>query len=220
MVYFSNSAFNQRVSIKAAEFCEQAASDMGAELHDEVVQKLASMSFYIERIERAASEPGEVLNLVNQMRSDFNDLTGTIRAISQRLNPIHVNSGSFNQAIVELAGSMQMRGQTHINCSVKGEERIISRLTYTYLYRIVQELIQNALKHSSAWRIEVDLCWTNASLTIAVEDDGTHVRKIDEMVSLLKHKHNTLKMRCQAIGAALHYSNGKKGLVVKVEYYF
>lgn len=220
MFFASKSAFNQQVSIKAAEFCEQAASDMGAELHDEIVQKLASMSFDIERIERAASEPGEVLTLINKMRRDLDGLARTVRAISQRLNPIHVNTISFNQAIVELIESVKIVGQIHINCSVTGEEKVLSKLTFTYLYRIVQELIQNALKHSSAWRIDVDLFWTNESLVIEVEDDGTYSVKMDEIVSSLKKRHNTLKMRCQVINANLNYSKGSKGLLVRVEYCF
>jgi signal transduction histidine kinase len=217
MFFTSSSDFNQRVSIKAAEFCEQVTSEMGAELHDEVVQKLAAMSFYIERIDRSATDPTEILTLTAQMRSDFNALTQAVRLISQRLNPVHSNSSSFNESITALCNSMQHTGQVQIRCNVKGQEKSLGQLTFTYLYRIVQELFRNAIKHSSAWHINVDVLWLDNSLVIEVEDDGININ-MDEIISALQNKRNTLQMRCHAIDAKLNYLKGRKGLLVRIEY--
>jgi signal transduction histidine kinase len=41
------------------------------------------------------------------------------------------------------------------------------------LFRVVQELLTNAIKHSSAWNISVQLHWDDELLTIVVEDDGS-----------------------------------------------
>lgn len=217
MFFTSSSDFNQRVSIKAAEFCEQVTSEMGAELHDEVVQKLAAMSFYIEKIDRSANDPVEILTLTAQMRGDFNTLTQAVRLISQRLNPVHTNSSSFNQSVTALCDSMQQTGQARIGYKFNGQERPVGQLAFVYLYRIVQELIRNAIKHSSAWHINVDVLWLDNFLVIEVEDDGINVN-MDEIISALQNKRNTLQMRCQAINAKLNYLKGRKGLLVRVEY--
>jgi signal transduction histidine kinase len=218
MFFTSGSGFSERVSIRAAEFCEQIISEMGAELHDEVIQKLSSMSFYIERIERSANDASEIMNLVARMRSDLENMTQNVRAISHRLNPVHVSNSSFGKSIAELCDSMQRPGNGHINCNTNGNEFALSQLSFTYLYRIVQELIHNAFKHSSAWKIDVNISWLPGMLVIEVEDDGTGNTKMDGITSTLQNKRNTLQMRSQAINATIKYVKGKKGLLVRVEY--
>lgn len=218
-MFFSNSAdFNERVSIKAAEFCEQIITDMGAELHDEIVQKLSSMLFYIERIERSSSDPGEILNLVARMRGDLESVTQSVRAISQRLNPVHASDDSFGNTIAQLCDSMQRPGNGHIACKTIGDERPVGQLSFTYLYRIVQELIHNAFKHSAAWKIDVTINWSPTLLIIEVEDDGTAIMKMNDITSILQSKRNTLQMRSQAINATIKYETGKKGLLARVEF--
>lgn len=218
MFFTSSSDFNERVSIRAAEFCEQIISEMGAELHDEIIQKLSSMSFYIERIERAAGDRNEILTLVAHMRSDFENVTRNVRAISQRLNPIHNTGVSFGKTIEQLCESMQRPGNGHINCKTIGNEEPLSQLSFNYLYRIIQELIHNAFKHSAAWKIDVTITWTTDTLVIEVEDDGTGYTKMDGITSALQNKRNTLQMRSQAINATIQFDKGKKGLLVTTTY--
>jgi signal transduction histidine kinase len=218
MFFTSSADFNERVSIKAAEFCEQVISEMGAELHDEIIQKLSSMSFYIERIERAASDPNEILTLVARMRGDFENVTQNVRAISQRLNPGHISGDSFGNTIAQLCESMQRPGNGHIIYKSIGDEQPLGQLGFNYLYRIIQELIHNAFKHSAAWKIDVTITWVTSALIITVEDDGTAYAKMDGITSALQHKRNTLQMRSQAISATVHYEKGKKGLLVTVTY--
>jgi signal transduction histidine kinase len=218
MFFTGSSNFNERVSMRAAEFCEQIILEMGAELHDEVIQKLTSMCLYIERIERAAGDPSEILNLVTRMRSDFDNITQSVRAISSRLHPVQFAGMSFNANIVQLCDSMQRPGNGHISTTITGDELSLSQLSFTYLYRIVQELLHNAFKHSAAWKVDVSVSWTPALLVIEVEDDGTSHAKIDNLTASLQVKHNTLLMRSQAICATIKYAKGKKGLLAKVEY--
>lgn len=218
MFFTSSSDFNERVSIRAAEFCEQIVSEMGAELHDEIVQKLSSMSFYIERIERASADPAEINNLVNRMRIDFENITQTVRAISQRLNPVHNSGDTFGNNIAQLCESMQRPGNGHIRCNTIGREQPLSQLAFTYLYRIIQELVHNAFKHSSAWKIDVTITWKPGALIIEVEDDGTSHAKMDGIMSALQNKRNTILMRSHAINATIRYVKGRKGLLARVEY--
>jgi len=218
MFFTSSSDFNERVSIRAAEFCEQVISEMGAELHDEVIQKLSSMLLHIERIERAAGDPSEILNLITRMRTDFDSVTQDVRAISRRLNPVHFSDATFGGSIAQLCDSMQRPGNGHITCTTIGEEQPLSQLSFTYLYRIVQELIHNAFKHSSAWKINVVISWTPGTLIIEVEDDGTVDAKINGITSILQNKRNTLHMRSLTINATIRFEKGKRGLLVRVEY--
>jgi signal transduction histidine kinase len=218
-MFFSNSSeFDERVSIKASEFCEQVISEMGAELHDDLIQKLTAMSFHMERIERASNDPVEILNLTSRMRIDFEGLIQSVRAISTRLNPVHRTDATFENNINMLCESLQRNGNGHIDFNSSGFEQPISQLAFTYLYRIIQELVHNAFRHSAAWRVDVKVNWSPATLSVQVEDDGTAQSSIKGITATLQNKHNTLNMRAQAIGASIKYAKGKRGLLVVVEY--
>jgi signal transduction histidine kinase len=115
---------------------------------------------------------------------------------------------------------MARAGTEHIHFEVHGDERKIPAQAESYLFRVIQELIHNAFKHSAAWHIWVRLHWDVDKLRIEVEDDGTGFHKVDEFVSRLRKKHNTLKMRTTVLGATIHYHQGQKGLLAKVEYVF
>ncbi|MEI9920535.1 MAG: histidine kinase [Bacteroidota bacterium] len=218
MFFTGSSDFNERVSMRAAEFCEQIILEMSAELHDEVIQKLTSMSLYIERIERSAGDTSEILNLVTRMRGEFDNITQSVRAISNRLHPVQSTGMSFNDSIMQLCDQMQRPGNGHISFTTIGDELSLSQLSFTYLYRMVQELIHNAFKHSAAWKVDVSIRWTQPMLIIEVEDDGTRHARMDNVTSVLQGKYNTLQMRSQAINATIKYVKGKKGLLVRVDY--
>jgi signal transduction histidine kinase len=85
-----------------------------------------------------------------------------------------------------------------------------------HVFRIVQELIHNAFKHSAAWHIWVRLTWSNQGIIIEVEDDGSGFSKVQEFVKRLKSKNNTLKLRSMTIGATIEYLQGSKGLLARV----
>jgi signal transduction histidine kinase len=60
--------------------------------------------------------------------------------------------------------------------------------------------------------------WAITTLRIEVEDDGTGFARLDEFISRLKNKNNTLRMRAMAIGADLQYKKGDSGLLALITY--
>ena len=214
----SRKAFETEVSRQAMEACEQIIAEIGADLHDDLIQKLSIFRLYMDRIERAAKYPNEVEALIIKMRADFQEVIESVRKISGQLLQARMDDDTFGQGIELLCQNMTRVTAEHIHCESVGQERTISPIAAAYLYRVIQELIHNAFKHSSAWHIWVRLQWQPGNLTIEVEDDGTGFYKSEEVVSRLKKKHNTLKMRTLAIGASIQYEQGTKGLLARVVY--
>ena len=132
--------------------------------------------------------------------------------------PEHTNHESLNTSIGLLCKSLERPGLGNIYFHTSGTELKIDQLSLSYLYRIVQELIHNAFKHSAAWHIWVRLTWQQQNLVIEVEDDGSGFNKISEFIERLRKKHNTLKLRSQVIGAAISYRHGERGLLARIEY--
>jgi signal transduction histidine kinase len=218
MFFITKNKYESEVSKQAMESCEQITSEMGAELHDDLIQKLSIFRLYLDRLERSSSEPKEIESLVIQMRTEFDAVVQSIRKISRRLMPVSMDGDSFQTRIDILCQNMERPGTGNVHFEPTGIEVTIPINAQIYLYRIIQELIHNAFKHSAAWHIWVRLSWTADTLLIEVEDDGTGFSRIPEFINDLKRKYNTLKMRSRAIGASIIYSSGKKGLLATVKY--
>lgn len=219
-IFTSRKKLETEISKRAAEACDQVMLEMGAELHDDLIQKLSIFRLYLDRLERSSHNPAETEALLINMRTDFEGVVQSVRRISRKLLPEQTSIDSLQTSIDLLCKTMERPGSGNVYVECTGNEQTIPALSQTYLYRIVQELIHNAFKHSAAWHIWVRLNWEPSKLTIEVEDDGTGFHKISEFIDRLRKKNNTLKMRSQVIGATITYHHGQKGLLAKVEYSF
>lgn len=202
----------------AMEACEHIVSEMGAELHDDLIQKLSVFRLYLDRLERSKADPAAIETLLLKMNVDYQEVVQSVRRISRRMLPVKTEGDSFEAGINMLCQNMERPGSSTIHFLPQGKEQKLPELAELYLNRIIQELIHNALKHSSAWHVWVRLTFTEHQLLLEVEDDGTAFSNIPEFISSLKNKHNTLRMRSHVIGAGIEYLQGSRGLLARVTY--
>jgi len=200
------------------EVCEHIISEMGADLHDDLIQRLSILRLSIDSLERSLSDRAESEALLVSIKGEFQEVILSVRKISRKLMSIPLEENSFQQGIAMLCQNLERPGLGIIHFQPTGNERKITPLARTYLYRLIQELIHNAFKHSSAWNVWVRLVWDSNRLTVEVEDDGTGFSKITEFIGLLRKKHNTLKMRCAVIQASIVYQQGENGLLARIIY--
>lgn len=215
-IFLSRNKIEAEVSSRVAETCEHIISEMGAELHDDLIQKLSVFRLYIDRLERSSGDQAEVDALSIKMRSEFDQVIHVVRSISRRLLPARMEGETLDKTLEILCQNMEHPGTGHVHFENTGTPRPLELKTEHYLFRIVQELIHNAFKHSSAWHVWVRLTWNTDSLDLQVEDDGTGFSKIPEYIQRLKKKNNTLKLRSTIIGASIKYSQGEKGILAKL----
>lgn len=215
-IFISHRRLESEIAKRTAEACEQIISEMGAELHDDLIQKLSVLRLYIDRMERASGDQSEIDALSIKMRSEFDQVIHVVRNISRRLLPARMEGDTLEKTLGMLCQNMEHPGTGHIHFENHGVPIPLEEQTERYLFRIVQELIHNAFKHSSAWHIWVRLHWQPTRLILEVEDDGTGFSKIPEFIQRLKTKNNTLKLRSSLIGANIAYSQGDKGLLARL----
>lgn len=209
---------DEEISRQSMELCEHILTEIGAELHDDLIQKLSVFRLYLDRLDRSKSDAVETQSIIMSMNTDFLEVVNAVRRISRRLMPIKIEGDSFQKRIDLLCHNLERPGGGTIHFESVGPEKELPHSAEIYFYRIIQELIHNAIKHSAAWHIWVRIFWEPQYLVIEVEDDGTGFSRIDEFISELRKKYNTLRMRSTAIGAKIQYLKGKKGLLAKVKY--
>src|SRR6188768_4571971 len=94
-IFISRKKFETEISKRTAEACDQIVSEMGAEIHDDLIQKLSIFRLYIDSIERSASDRAEIESLVIKMRNDFDQVTRAVKMISRRLLPVQIEGESL-----------------------------------------------------------------------------------------------------------------------------
>lgn len=157
------SDFNQRMIRVTIESQENERKRFAKDLHDEVGLILQALNLTIARIANE-SDKKQVQDLVNEF-------TETVRRISWDLMPSSLERFGLTEALDELCTRFTERGTTPIKFEKTGRAAALDKNQEILLYRIVQEAINNALKHARASEIKVLLDCTN-DLTIRVRDNG------------------------------------------------
>ncbi len=140
------------------------------ELHDGLAQELIAIKMTLENL---ISKKG-LLNdkKINELITQINHSIDELRKISTDLAPSGILEFGFEMAIKNLCNQIQGSSGVQIDFSWFGDFENIKQRTKIYLYRIVQEALNNAIKHSEAGQILVQLTETGENLVLIIEDNG------------------------------------------------
>ncbi len=105
---------------------------------------------------------------LSMLDNTMNDL----RKVAQNLMPEALVKFGLNEALNDFCSSIQSTQKVNIIYQKLGSDKKYDNTTEVFIYRIIQELINNALKHAQAKEILVQLATNENSIHITVEDDG------------------------------------------------
>ena len=151
---------------------ENERYEIGAELHDNVCQILATTHINLGVLKKSVNESG--LKLFDQCREYINLATQEIRNLSHRLAPAFFNDSTLEEAFEVLLNNYNVENKYNITLYFDDaiDHSNISRDLQLNLYRILQEQLRNILKYAYCKNIEVDLIIKNDSLKMRIADDG------------------------------------------------
>jgi signal transduction histidine kinase len=134
---------------------------ISSELHDGLASELTALKIAIEKEQL---EDQRILNLLSNAH-------GLTRRISHNLAPLQLEQVGFVEAVSDFIENNDFENKVSFYTNIKGQLSL-NKLKQTVLYRCIQELIQNAMKHSKAQKIDVQIIQLDKSIQISVEDDG------------------------------------------------
>jgi signal transduction histidine kinase len=207
-----------KASKQALEALEEVLAEMGAELHDDLIQRLSILRLHFDKLKQCLGDAAVAERAINEIQLEFDGIAGSVRRISKSLRPAKIDGETFEQALRTLCSSIDGPQSARIELTSIGVPQFLPGNHELFLLRMIQELIQNALRHSSAWHVWVRLNWAIKSLHIEVEDDGTRFVQLDDTIALLQKRNNTLRMRAVALGAKIDYKVGAAGLLAVIDY--
>jgi len=142
---------------------ERERERVANELHDGLASDLTGIKLILSQSENEL--PNGVLTALSRVHEQT-------RRISHNLSPLNIEQFGLVNALRNFAQENSNKNtQIHFFASVE-DVKIEPTEHATLIYRISQELIQNALKHASCSNIDVQLIVQEKELTINIEDDG------------------------------------------------
>ena len=149
---------------------ERERQELGGELHDNVNQILAGSLLYLGLAKRELNIDHPYLTETDTL---INSAIEEIRNLSHSLIPPSLHESEFLDALINIIESTQKTSGIFISLQACGfdESSIPDRLKLT-IYRIVQEQLNNILKHAAAQKVIIHLVKDNEKTLLSIKDDG------------------------------------------------
>jgi len=178
---------------------EKERKRIAQDLHDEVGAMLSVVKLNVGRIEKK-SEQSVAKDLATETKAYLDEVITQVRRISRALLPPSLEKLGLYFALEELSNWVNKSEQLKIICWKSGEQFRFDTKNELAVFRIVQELLNNAIKHSQAGIININARFSSDSnLMISVTDNGKGFVMKDKMNSGLGLKN--LESRSQIMDA-------------------
>lgn len=140
------------------------------ELHDGLAQQLIAVKMTLDNLINRK----ELLNeeKTSELKQQINSSIDELRKISYDLAPAGILEFGIEIALKNLCNQIQNNTTIQLEFSAFGDFSELEPRTKIYLYRIVQEALNNTLKHAEATRIQIHLTETYSHLVLMIEDNG------------------------------------------------
>jgi PAS domain S-box-containing protein len=162
-----------RLERQLIESTEREQRRIGRDLHDGLGQHLTALEMMnhalVEQLRKAA--PG-LEPLASDISRHIRQIITQTRQLSHGLCPVSLTADGLMNSLQELAELTRNGGKISCDFVCPEPVKLADLNVATQLYRIAQEAVGNAIRHSGATHIDIGLTRAGARLELTVEDDG------------------------------------------------
>ena len=152
---------------------EEERARIARELHDDIVQRLTAVSIRLHSFVRAApASPADGRREIVEVGKDVGNLARDVQALSRRLHPARLEFLGIAAAAKALCDEISSQQGVEINFSADKVPDGLPQRIAVCLYRVLQEALQNATKHSGARNVDVSLLCRVDEIELTVRDTG------------------------------------------------
>ncbi|MEW6210686.1 MAG: two-component regulator propeller domain-containing protein [Acidobacteriota bacterium] len=151
---------------------ENERQRIAAELHDSLGQNLLVIK---NRALMGLSQPQDretVLAQMEEISSTVSETIEEVRGIAHNLRPSHLDRLGLTQALESMVEAVAASSSIRFSAEIDSIDGVFSKEAEINIYRIIQECLNNIVKHSSATRAEVAVRRMGESVHLVVRDDG------------------------------------------------
>lgn len=187
---------------------ESTFSSISRELHDEFGQILTAIGAILQRADRRATREGiSPTGDLLEVREIVQSTLERVRSLSQALHPSVLDESGLESALAAYLPALAQRTGIAIAYEKTGSGHELDREASIHLYRVVQEALNNVVRHSKSACAVVRLHFGPASLTVEIEDEGIgYPKKISHGLGLV-----SMRERADLVNGNIEFLPGKHG---------
>jgi len=182
-----------RISKAIMDAQEQERRFIGAELHDNVNQLLASSLLALSMVKKNQKKTKEFYEFIEMGKTHVLSAVEEVRKLSHKLAPASFDSSTLKDAIEHLLQSFNLNNRFSIRLNFDVACNEVNGDIQINLYRILQEQIKNIAKYSDASEIEISVAQAADTVKMRIFDNGKgfNVKTVKKGIGLSNIKKRT-----------------------------
>ena len=152
---------------------EEERSRLAKDLHDGLGGLLSGVKLQLGAMKGNLILSDENAIVFDRALLKLDESIGEMRRVAHNMMPETLVKSGLKQAILDYCESLSHHQKFTINCELHGIDEKMTGSTDVVLYRIIQEMVNNAVKHSEATQIFVQIFRDeHQNISVTVEDNG------------------------------------------------
>ena len=170
---------HQREELRAELFRRVVAAQeaerqrIARDLHDETGQSLTAIGMGLRGLADEISPRNKTQrDILGQLQSLASDSLRELQRIISDLRPAHLDDLGLSATLRWYTNRLQEMSHLNIKVDITGEEHLLDETVKIAIFRIIQEALNNIIKHSRASAVTINLAYTEEAARILVRDNG------------------------------------------------
>ena len=202
---------NRELTSIIQEHVEDERKSLARELHDELGQYVSAIKIFSQNIlNRSKGKDEAIETSASSVTAAANQIYDGMHNIIRKLRPGSLDNLGLSETLKDEMNKWQSQHPSlKVNLKIKGDVDFLGEVVNINVYRIIQEAMNNVIKHAKATSINISLLKTKDTLKIECVDDGEGF----DLKILKKTKQFGLmgiKERAQALNGKLEIKSSEK----------
>ena len=160
------------LSRKLIEAQEAERARIARDLHDDIGQRLALVLITLDHVRQAAGKTNGVPGKIDEVIKQVGSISRSSHNLSQALHSATLRHLGAAEAMKGFCRELSQQHNVEISFSHRGVSETLSADISLCLFRILQEALHNALKHSGVRRFDVELRGAPEGVSLLIRDAG------------------------------------------------
>jgi signal transduction histidine kinase len=163
--------YQRNILATQLEIQTQTMQHIGREIHDNVGQKLTLASLYTQQLAYENKAP-QITGKIENISNIINESLAELRQLSKSLTDDTINDHSLSELLKTECDKLNALNKCKVVFSNNEKNMRLPYQTKSIVYRVVQEFLQNSIKHAECSNIYITLHVQDAFLHLTLRDDG------------------------------------------------
>jgi signal transduction histidine kinase len=202
--------FNQELLQSKVEVQESTFASVGVELHDNLGQLLSTALMLVNITERNLPKvPTTLIDAGATLNKSINEL----RSLAKALNSSWLSQFDLKKNVETELERININDRFQINLLFPAQPLALDPEHQFLVFRMIQEAIQNVLRHAKASRVSISFSVNFSNLLVTIEDNGIGFD--------MKRKSNgvgiaNMRQRALSLGGSVKWQSGDNGTTIYI----